>query len=189
MGKHLVRAESFLTSFLEEHGKDRNAQPVREGALLRRSSSQTVFMEMWLLSHCFKRPCLLLHPFVFVILLVATIGLTLPLSSQRRRAGCTIMGVLVGISWLQQSTGAIPLKGRKIYLAGFQRFSLYHGGKDVADQRSRGSHGAGRDRGSVNQLASSPPLASTLIPVHWLSHSTCTPSLPLVSLVLSENTL
>lgn len=44
MGKHLVRAESSLSSFLKEHRKDRNAQPVREGALLRRSSSQTVLM-------------------------------------------------------------------------------------------------------------------------------------------------
>lgn len=68
--------------------------------------------------------------FVFVILLVATIGLTLPLSSQQRRAGCTILGVLVGISWLQQSTGAIPPKGRKIYLAqGFRGFHCVMAGK------------------------------------------------------------
>lgn len=46
MGKHLVRAESFLTSSLEDHKKDRHAQPVREGALLRRSSSQTVHGDM-----------------------------------------------------------------------------------------------------------------------------------------------
>lgn len=63
-GKHLVRAESSLTSFLKEHRKDRNAQPVREGALLRRSSSQTVLIKMWLLPRRSKRPCVLLRPFV-----------------------------------------------------------------------------------------------------------------------------
>lgn len=131
MGKHLVMAESFLTSFLEEHGKDRNAQPVREGALLRRSSSQTVFVEMWLLSHHSKRPCLLLCPFVcFCNFAGGYHWFALPLSSQQRRAGCTILGVLVGISWLQQSTGAIPLKGRKIYLAqGFRGFHCVMAGK------------------------------------------------------------
>lgn len=93
MGKHLVRAESSLSSFLKEHRKDRNAQPVREGALLRKSSSQTVFIPKDL---AFSFVPL----FVFVILLVATIGLTLALSSQQRRAGCAILGVLVGILWL-----------------------------------------------------------------------------------------
>lgn len=85
-----------LSFFISER-----VQPVREGALLRRSSSQTVLMKMWLRHVVPKDLAFSFVPlFVFVILLVATIGLTLALSIQQRRAGCAILSVLVGISWL-----------------------------------------------------------------------------------------